>query len=484
VFCSHFEKAAKELAAETGETRLAAVTVGRRTFDRWFAGDWFGRPQLDAGRVLERLLGFPCAELFSAAPDLFGAGKVIHDRSSLSASAAIADRWPTSRLFMSSSGASADWWEFAGRSLFDGTTSAVQFHAASVNDDVAAVEVENRESLRAFLRPARRGLLVAVQEGHRGAGHPEMFVVDARNVRRGLWATRTPASTLRLPTAQRLDDLTYGILWSLVQIDDGLLADDQALHEEQQLLEAFLPLPRSAVSRESRPDLTTVGSHWLGSAFCARHIQRRLDDVSEPPVFWTQEQTGEQAAAWLFFGHKVAYLQALEERFGGTATPMTRTFCLPEGEVLGSNQYEKVLLFLAIALMEVYGIRVRVTGRPEFSAVDGFALASGDRAVVANWVRAEGIWRADTVTARPDLRGYQEIHSEAATSDLVEATTPLGRLRALADYLTLEWAWLVRRCRELGDSGLAGLARPRSRLITLDGLDRVLQYVGALPSHA
>jgi hypothetical protein len=482
VFCGHFEKAGRDLARETGESRLASVTVGRRTFDRWFAGDWYGRPQLDAGRVLERLLGFPSTELFSPAPDVFGAGRMVHHRGDLSASLSIGERWPTSRLFMSS-GETADSWEFAGRSVLDGTTSAVQFHQASVTGQTAQVQVSDGELLRRFLRPARRGLLVAVEEGEE-TEHPRMFVIDAGNVRRTMQSFPSASGMLKIPVSQELDDFTYGLLWSLIQLDDGLLADDQALDEEQRLVDAFLPLPRSAVSRETQPGLTQVGSHWLGSAFCARHVLRRLDGVSEPPVFWTQEQTGEQAAAWLFFEHKIAYLRALAQRFGGAATPMTRTFCLPESEVSGSSRYEKVLLFLAIALMEYHGIHVRVTGRTEYAAVDGFALASRDRAVVANWVRAEGIWRADTVTARPDLRGYQEITGDAAASGVIESATSVGRLRALADYLALDWQWLVRRCEELGDSGVAGLARPRSRLITLDGLDRVLQYVGGLSADA
>lgn len=36
VFCDHFEEAARALAKEARDPRLASVTVARRTFDRWF----------------------------------------------------------------------------------------------------------------------------------------------------------------------------------------------------------------------------------------------------------------------------------------------------------------------------------------------------------------------------------------------------------------------------------------------------------------
>ncbi|WP_165942532.1 hypothetical protein [Micromonospora sp. KC721] len=45
--------------------------------------------------------------------------------------------------------------------------------------------------------------------------------------------------------------------------------------------------------------------------------------------------------------------------------------------------------------------------------------------------------------------------------------TPGGRLRHLADYLNLDWHWLQSRCADLGQYGLAGLAEPCSRLLSL-----------------
>ncbi len=64
-FGAHFTKAARELAAETGERRLADVTVSRRTFDRWMAGDLKGMPQKDTRRILEHLFQRPVAWLFA-----------------------------------------------------------------------------------------------------------------------------------------------------------------------------------------------------------------------------------------------------------------------------------------------------------------------------------------------------------------------------------------------------------------------------------
>ncbi len=477
VFCAHFEKTARELAKETNSPRLAGVTVGRRTFGRWFKGDWYGRPQTEAAQVLERLLGFPSAELFAPAPDVLDARKTVHDRSGLRASVVIGERWPTSRLFLSSAEDVADTWELIGRNVLDGTTSAVHFLPAARRGDKINLRAPDTGALERFLRPARRGLLVGVEEQDDDL---RLHVIDSANARRHLAAFATQDGQLTLPAAHELDDLTYGILWALVQFDDGLLADDLALEEEQQALETYLQLPRSAPSRMTVPILTTVGANWLGSAFCAQHIQRRLDGASEVPLFWTREQSGEEAAAWLFFRHKIAYLHALGDRFGGTDSRLGRAFCIPEAEVARSSRFERILLFLAIALMEMKGIRVQVTARPEYTTVDGFALVPGQRAVVANWVRTEALWRADTTTVRADVRGYQEIFNDAADHNLLQGSDPESRLRVLAAYLDLDWHWLVRRCRALGECGASSLIRPRSRLISVDALNEVLCFLGSL----
>lgn len=476
VFCTHFERTARELAKETNSPHLAAVSVSRSTFDRWAKGYWFGQPWPDTALVLERLFGVSCADLFSPAPSVMQVRSSHHSRGDIRAALAITERWPTSRVFLSASDEVADSWELAGRQVLDGTTAAIGFRAATVLDRAAHIEVTDPDALQQFLRPARRGLLVGVAEQ---GDDTQLYVVDAANARRAL-AVSPDGDRLALPAAHLLDDLTYGLLWSLVQLDDGLLADDFALAEEQQALDTYLSLPRSAPSRVTLPDLTTAGAQWLGSAFCARHIVRRLDGVTAPPVFWTREQTGEQAAPWLWFRHKADYLKALTAEYTDATTPMVRVFCIPEGEVTRSSRYERILLLLAIALMELYGIKVDVLADPEYSEVDGFALVPRQRAVVANWVRTEAIWAADTVTQRPALRAYHEAFSEAHAHSVATGPDPEARLRTLAGYLDIPWPWLVSRCRELSECGTASIVRPRSRHLSVSALDDVFQFLGAL----
>jgi len=182
----------------------------------------------------------------------------------------------------------------------------------------------------------------------------------------------------------------------------------------------------------------------------------------------------------IIFRHKIEYLRALSAQFAGSSSPLSRAFCIPEVEVTRSSRDERILLFLAVALMERLGIQVQVVVRPEFSEVDGFALVPGQRAVVANWVRTESIWAADTVTQRSVLRDYQEAFSEARAHSVIQGSDPESRLRALAGYLDIPWSWLIRRCRELGDCGTASLVRPRSRHLSVDALDDVLRFLGAL----
>jgi len=67
-FSTHFAKAARELADQRGERHLADITVARRTFDRWMAGELRGMPQRDTRTILEHLFKQPVALLF-ATPD-------------------------------------------------------------------------------------------------------------------------------------------------------------------------------------------------------------------------------------------------------------------------------------------------------------------------------------------------------------------------------------------------------------------------------
>ncbi|MFZ3491898.1 hypothetical protein ACODT5_01410 [Streptomyces sp. 5.8] len=72
-FGTHFARTARELAEQTGERHLGDISVSRRTFDRWMAGELATMPQRDTRRILERLLGQPVALLFTA-PDGTGPG--------------------------------------------------------------------------------------------------------------------------------------------------------------------------------------------------------------------------------------------------------------------------------------------------------------------------------------------------------------------------------------------------------------------------
>lgn len=474
VFLPRFERAARELADQTKSPRLASISVSRATYDRWAKGDWYGNPWPDTALVLEHLFSVPCVDLFRPAPDFVRASPAGSDGADLLGSRVITERWPTSRLFLSASGDVSDAWELCGRQALDGTTAAVRFSPATLRGTTAHIEVANADALEQFLRPARRGFLVGVLD----QTEPQLFIVDAGNARRMRGSHER--GSLQLPAAHLLDELTYGLVWSLVQYDDGLLADDWALDQEQPTLSTYLSLLRSAPSRMTLPDLTNIGANFLGSAFCAQHILRSLDGLSEPPTFWTREQTGEQAAAWLWFRHKSDYLAALSVLYAGAADPLSRAFCVPEAEVSRSDRYERILLLLAITLMERHGIRVDVLADPEFSEIDGFALVQGKMAAVANWVRTEAIWAVDTVTRRSVLRGYHDALGEAETRSVMQGEDPESRLRSLASYLEIPWSWLVTRCREVSECGTESIVRPRSRHLSVDALDDALQFLGAL----
>lgn len=285
---------------------------------------------------------------------------------------------------------------------------------------------------------------------------------------------------LTISRAYELDDFTFGILWAAANLGDALLADDFALTERRRALRAYERLPGSAVSREVASGLTTVSQRWLGSDFCARHILRNLGSLNDLPLFWTCEAHGEEACTWLLFRHKYAYLQKTSRRFAGASGPLVRGFCIPEAAVRGSPTSERILLFLAAGLMESMGIRVEVCTEPEYSNVEGFVLAPGRRAIIANWVRSEGIWHVDTTARCSLLRELADVAGHACAHSVIGASTPVGRLGALNHYLNLDWRWLRRRCRELGEFGCVRLAGTSSRLLSVAGLDAACRYVGGL----
>ncbi|MFH9561196.1 hypothetical protein ACH4K7_33185 [Streptomyces globisporus] len=68
-FTTHFARAGRELAEETGISQLSAISVSRRTFDRWMAGGLKRLPQRDTRTIIEHLLQQPVAQLFGPADE-------------------------------------------------------------------------------------------------------------------------------------------------------------------------------------------------------------------------------------------------------------------------------------------------------------------------------------------------------------------------------------------------------------------------------
>jgi hypothetical protein len=52
-----------------------------------------------------------------------------------------------------------------------------------------------------------------------------------------------------------------------------------------------------------------------------------------------------------------------------------------------------------------------------------------------------------------------------------------ARLRTLADYLSVDWPWLVERSRDLAAHGATGIAQPRSRHLSMAGVDRACHFL-------
>ena len=103
-------------------------------------------------------------------------------------------------------------------------------------------------------------------------------------------------------------------------------------------------------------------------------------------MFWTGEQRGEETSTWLLFAHKYAYLRDSAAKFVGAEIAPRRAFCIPPASAGASSRPERVLLLLAVALMESFGIRVDVCVEPEYTSVQGFAFDQQRQAIMANWV--------------------------------------------------------------------------------------------------
>jgi hypothetical protein len=345
----------------------------------------------------------------------------------------------------------------------------------AVNDGRVLVTVPRNYADDGFFRRPHRGLVIGAVEDDQGV---RLFGIDGRHARRRLRASA--GGRLLIPRAYLLDDLTLGLLWATANLDAGLLDDDALLAEYREHLESYAKLPRSAAGRDAASDLTTVSQMWLGSDFCAKHILRHTDELSDVPVFWTSEQRGEEASTWLLFAHKYAYLQSLAERFAVSGSGLARAFCVPEEAVRDSARPERVLLLLSVALMESFGLRIDVCTDAEYSAVEGYVLEPSRRAIVANWVRTDSIWLVDVTDNRPSLWEYSEASGQARAHSVTAGADSAARLRALAAFLDLDWSWIVQRFAELAECGSAGLIQPRSRLMSAAGVDRACRFLGEM----
>jgi len=310
--------------------------------------------------------------------------------------------------------------------------------------------------------------LLAVHHG--GDGKQRYFVMDARE-----GVHDEAGSPLAIPVAYEFDDFTLGILWAAAGFDSAILGDDAALHVELDLSSQHLS---GGGRRPITVDGLTDGSQMLiGSRACARFILDQRDELAGDPVFRTREQRGEEAATWLLFKHKHRYLELMAPARAHDG--VGRAFCVPHPEVAASPMYERVLLFLAIALMESYGITTWVTDEENLQQTEGFALVPGHRAAIATWVRAESAPQTALTAGARSLRAFADITGHARVHTVTAGTTPGERLAATSDYLGLDRAWLTHRCGQFAAAGTTGLAKPRSRHLSLDALDRACAYVAA-----
>jgi hypothetical protein len=186
---------------------------------------------------------------------------------------------------------------------------------------------------------------------------------------------------------------------------------------------------------------------------------------------------------WLFFRHKLEYLHETVRHRPSRADAFVRYFCIPQEAVDRSSSSERVLLLLTFALMEALGIETRVLPMADPARSGGFVLFP-KAALVADWLTAEGLWRVDSLG---DPRAVRRMAGQVAFADAnaLSSTSTSGRrrLEVFASYLSIDWPWLRRRARQLLAADVRGLLVPRSRLLTVDGVEIALEYIaeGRMP---
>lgn len=463
---------ASEAAQGLGLPKLANVRVSRSSYLRWLSGAHVTKG--DTAMILEWYFGKSAAELARPVPRREIVRPTPLDPSTLTAATRALDyTWDTSRYVPGDPTTGViGTWELSGGRHFDGTAIGLHLYEAAPDGDHVELKDADLPHLQSFVRSSRRGVILASLGAAGGTG---LYLLDAAHARHKLASGQIP----RIPAAYQLDDLTFALARALYVLDDGMLADDLPLSDRAEELGYYVKTGDSAPPRTDMPELSPVGAAWLGSSLCGQYITRRLDELPAVPVFWTREATGEECAPWLLFRHKHRYLQAVASRFAGAASPLGRAFCVPETAVHSTEPSERILLLLTVAMMEMHRITVWITSDPNYAQTEGFVLAQ-DRTILANWIREDSVWRVATTSAAEDVAPYQEAIAHAQSHSIVDGATPATRLQALAAYLELDWTWVVARCRELGESGITGMLRPRSRHLTLTALDQTLRFLGAL----
>ncbi|TDB73224.1 XRE family transcriptional regulator [Micromonospora sp. KC723] len=358
---------------------------------------------------------------------------------------------------------------------FPGAAIDVELYPA-VDDGRVLATITNADSEQRWRRSVQRRLIL----GHVDTlDRAVVFALDSRRAYRHLVEAGRDARLL-IPRAYQLDAITAGVLWAVTNLDLSLLLDDARLDAAQAAASPYRDMARSTGSGDIAEDLDSVSRLWMGSAFCADHIRRHYDVLSDVPVYWTREQRGEEASTWLLFRHKLRYLRDTAERFRSASQPMTRMFCLPTRAVAASSMSERILLLLAVALMESLGIHTAVTDDPEYATLPGLVMDK-QRVIIATWIRADDVWHVDVSDHRNTIAAYRDALGHVQAHSVTADDTPGGRLQTLAEYLNLDWRWLQGRCADLGQYGFVGLAEPRSRLLSLDGVDQACRFIGTLP---
>lgn len=479
-FEGNYARAAKKVAARAGGT---PVSVARSTYMRWANGE--STPEGVAQLVLEELFGIDFELLMGPAPERQVELPGILDVTSRAAAMLVDSRWSTSSLYPTAPVAGLDGaWYFDGLDLLDTTSVAVQmYEAAHADDDVVAIGPAHYPHIRQFVRPTRRALLLAcVDEGRETGGQGGLYVLDSTHARRAL-AHERPVEMLPIPTAFRLDDVTFAVLRSVLATDAALAADDWLLNAEEQGLEQHLQKERSVYARDAVPGLSQVGSAWLGSRFCSDHAIRWLAKDAAPTAVWSRAQIGEEVVPLLLFRAQHRFIDQIQNLAADGNEPQGMAFCVPEDVVAASPLHERIMFFLALAWLEMRGLVTWVISEPEYSRTDEFVLVPGEQAVVGTWMRAkDAIWSADVASRKAQVREYDQALRHARAHSVLDGASSGARLRAAVDYLRLNQVWdtLPRRCAELGAYGTVDMIQTRSRLIVLDELDQALRFVGGL----